>query len=237
MQILHDIPIALTPEYVLQEQCRRGQMPARPALAAAAQRAITLSRKLVTPAAIYEEFLVSDVVGEQVHLATNGSDSSEGKKLNVGPRANLLTPANRLMATVYTIGPALEHQVHELHAAGEALLSYMLDTVGVLALGAVGEALRTRVETRASEMGWGVSPALSPGSLVGWPLQGQRELCILLPLDKIGVRLNNHCVLEPHKSVSMVIGLGPGYESNHVGSVCRYCSLADSCWRRRGDQP
>jgi hypothetical protein len=78
-----------------------------------------------------------------------------------------------------------------------------------------------------------VSAALSPGSLVGWPLAGQRELCALLPLTDIGVRLNAHCVLEPHKSASVVIGLGPGYASHEVGSVCRYCSLADTCWRRR----
>ena len=78
-----------------------------------------------------------------------------------------------------------------------------------------------------------MSPSLSPGSLVGWPLRGQRELCALLPLADIGVRLNEYCVLEPHKSVSMVIGLGPEYESHEVGSVCDYCALKDSCWRRR----
>ncbi len=104
----------------------------------------------------------------------------------------------------------------------------------MVALGAVGEAMRCLAEEAAAERGWGVSPSLSPGSLVGWPLRGQRELCALLPLDEIGVRLNSHCVLEPHKSVSALIGLGPDYESGHVGSVCKYCALQDTCWRRRG---
>ena len=162
-----------------------------------------------------------------------------GERSDLPPSEQLLTIAVivfGISAAVYTIGPALERQVHGLETAGETLLAYMLDTVGVLALGAVGEALRDRVENLASELGWGVSPALSPGSLVGWPLTGQRELCALLQLERIGVCLNSYCVLEPHKSVSMVIGLGSGYESNHVGSVCRYCSLAASCWRRRGDR-
>ena len=36
--------------------------------------------------------------------------------------------------------------------------------------------------------------------------------------------------------VSMVIGLGPGYESHEVGSVCHYCVLRDTCWRRRDSE-
>jgi len=234
--ILRDVPISLTPEEVLQAQRRNQRGPAHPALVSAAQEAVAMSQALVVPAAVYDEFLVRDVVGEQVVLAANSSSEwKDERRLTVGPRVDLLAPARRVMAAVYTIGPILEKRVSELHAASEDLLAFMLDSVGVLALGAIGEALRDRVEKRASEFGWGVSPALSPGSLVGWSLQGQQKVCALLPLDKIGVRLNDHCVLEPHKSVSMVIGTGPGYESPHVGSVCRYCSLADTCWRRRED--
>ena len=235
METLHHIPVSLTAEYVLEEQCRRQKMRLHPTLLAAAQEAVAMSRKLVAPAAVHDEFLVQDIDGNQVSLGAGGAIPEEGGKLTIGPKVDLLTPAKRVMVAVYTIGPALERRVRELHAASETLLSYMLDTVGVLALGAVGKVLRERVENRASQLGWGVSPALSPGSLVGWPVQGQRQVCALLPLETIGVHLNSHCVLEPHKSVSMVIGLGPDYESSHVGSVCRYCSLADSCWRRWGD--
>jgi hypothetical protein len=102
-------------------------------------------------------------------------------------------------------------------------------------LGSAGAALRCVAEEAAASLGWGVSEALSPGSLVGWQLRGQRELCSLLPLETIGVRLNDYCVLEPHKSFSVMIGLGPGYTSAKVGSVCKYCALNATCWRRRED--
>jgi hypothetical protein len=193
----------------------------------AAEEAIALGRTLFAPAAVYGEFEVRSVAGERVELAVDSAG------LTVGPKAHLLAPARRLLAAVYTIGPALEARVVELHKEGEPLLSYMLDCAGVMALGMVGERLRRLSEERAAEHDWGVSPALSPGSLVGWPVQGQRELCALLSLADIGVRLNQYCVLEPHKSVSMVIGLGPGYESHEVGSVCHYCALRNTCWRRR----
>ena len=234
MRILRDIPISLTPEYVLEQQYRQRAKPARSWILETAKEAVDMGRELLAPAAIYDEFQVRAVAGQRVCLVGRDSDQQELAELTVGPKADLLAPANQVMVSVRTIGPALEQRVHELQTAGEDLLAYMLDAVGVLALGVVGEALRCIAEERAAELGWGVSPALSPGSLVGWPVVGQRELCALLPLEKIGVQLNKYCVLEPHKSASVLVGLGPDYESSHVGSVCRYCSLADSCWRRRG---
>jgi len=224
MPILHDAPINLTAEELLAAQ---GRNESRPGLIAAAEEAIALGQTLFAPVAIYDEFEVRGVTGERVELAVDSAG------LAVGSKAHLLSPAQRLLVTVYTIGPALEARVSELYGEGEPLLSYMLDCAGVMALGMVGERVRRLAEEQAAGRGWGVSPSLSPGSLVGWPVQGQRELCALLPLADIGVRLNKYCVLEPHKSVSMVIGLGAGYGSHEVGSVCDYCALKDSCWRRR----
>lgn len=222
--VLQDVTITLTAEELLAAQ---GRNEHQPGLVSAAKEAIALGRTLFAPAAIYDELEVRGVAGERIELAVDGAG------LAVGPKADLLAPAKWLLVTVYTIGPALEARVSELYRAGEPLLSYMLDCLGVMALGMVGERLRCLAEERAAGRGWGVSPALSPGGLVGWPVQGQRELCALLPLADIGVRLNEYCVLEPHKSVSMVIGLGPGYESHEVGSVCHICALRDTCWRRR----
>jgi len=226
MPILQDVTITFTAEELLAAQ---GRNESQPGLVAAAEEAIALGQALFAPAAIYGEFEVRDVAGERVELAVDSAS------LTVGPKADLLSPAQRLLATVYTIGPALEARVGELYRAGEPLLSYMLDCAGVMALGMVGERLHRLAEERAAGRGWGVSPALSPGGLVGWPVQGQRELCALLPLADIGVQLNRYCVLEPHKSVSLVIGLGPGYESHEVGSVCRYCALRNTCWRRKSE--
>jgi len=227
VSILRDVNINLTVEELLAAQKQKEH---RPGLVAAARKAIALGHTLLAPAAVYDEFEVRSVVGERIELAANGAG------LTVGPMAHLLAPAQRLLVAVYTIGPTLEERVRELYEAGEPLLSYMLDCVGVMALGVVGERLRRLAEERAAERGWGVGPAISPGSLVGWPVQGQRELCALLPRADIGVQLNEYCVLVPHKSVSLVIGLGPGYETHQVGSVCHYCALRDSCWRRRENE-
>lgn len=249
MRILRNLPIALDPEEILLAQFLGRRRSFSPPLLSSAQRAIDSSEELVEPAAVYDEFLVLGFEGEEVALAEVSTEvpteaSSPGNsispgveigRLRVGPKIDLLRPARRVMVSVDTIGPALEKRVEALQKSGEVLDAYMLDSVGVVALGGVGEALRELAEQRAAELGWGVGAALSPGSLVGWDHRGQRDLCALLPLDAIQVQLNDHCVLEPHKSASMLIGLGPDYPSSRVGSVCRYCSLADTCWRRKKD--
>lgn len=232
MPILRDMPIILNPEAVV---AARGERHLRPDLLREAEEAIALGQRLWRAMALYDWFDVQAVDGERIHLLAGRAirSSAESLVLHLGPKADLLAPAAQVLVSVATIGPALEQQVHELQAAGQGLKAYLLDNVGVLALGAVGEAVRSLAEEAAATRGWGVSPLLSPGALPGWPLQGQRELCALLPLEQIGVQLNEYCVLVPHKSVSALIGLGPGYDTRHVGSICRYCTLRDTCWRRR----
>jgi hypothetical protein len=231
MPILKNIPIVLQPEEILAtRQKRRFQ----PGLLRDAADAIALGQTLWEPVAYYDWFEVGGVEGEEVELiVSNGASSSAA--LRVGPKVDLLADARRMLVGVGTIGPALEERVYELQQEGEILASYLLDSAGVVALGAVGEALRCLAEEAAQALDWGLGAAVSPGSLVGWPLEGQRQLCGLLPLESIGVRLNDYYVLEPHKSFSAAIGIGPGYESKRVGSVCKYCALQDTCWRRRED--
>jgi hypothetical protein len=244
MPILTNIPVTLTPEEIL---ATGGRRRVQPGLLRDAEEAIALGQTLWRPAAVYEWFDIIDLSGEDVILCPSSLDGSpvasapsgspgQAVMLRLGPKADLLAGARRALVAVGTIGPGLETHVHELQAARESLKSYLLDSAGVVALGAVGEALRCLAEEAAAVRRWGVSPALSPGSLVGWPLIGQRDLCGLLPLADIGVHLNGYCVLEPHKSFSSLIGLGPDFSSRKVGSVCKYCNLKDTCWRRREDR-
>ena len=231
MPILRNVPISLTVRDIMAGGKQRALQPE---LVKQAEEMIALGATLWQPVAIHARFVVQGVVGKEVYLAP-ATPSGSQVRLQVGPKADLLQEAREVLVAVGTIGPALEKEAQRLQGEGENLKSYLLDSTGVAALGAVGEGLRCLAEELATEQGWGVSPALSPGSLVGWPLRGQRELCALLPLGEIGVRLNENSVLEPHKSFSSVIGLGPGYESSKVGSICKYCALRKTCWRRRED--
>lgn len=230
--LVRDIPIALTADAILESQARKGRRASQsPTARRAAEQAAQMALDLARPAAVWDEFAVADVSGDTLALRT-----PEGvRELTMGEGVSLLREASRAFVAVWTIGPELEARATELHRAGDPLLAYLLDTTGVLALGAVGEAVRRIAEERAAAEGLGVSPALSPGSLAGWPVDGQRDLCALLPLGEIGITLTPYAILQPFKSCSALIGSGPGMPSKHVGALCRHCSLAETCWRRRED--
>jgi hypothetical protein len=111
------------------------------------------------------------------------------------------------------------------------LEGYLLDCAGVLALSATRARFRALIEEKAASRGWGVSLSAAPGSLVGWPIQGQRELCALLDLEPIGVMVASSAILSPVKSGTGLVGIGPDYRERQVRSACRFCRLRATCWR------
>lgn len=193
--------------------------------------AITQSRDLVHPRALYEWVKVSGVHGEQV-LLTPGNGGKDAV-LTLGPHADLMGKAALALISVVTIGGEINEHIDELNKSGKLLEAYLLDSVGVVALAEVGKAIREYAEKEAASRGWGVGASLAPGSLQGWTIEGQFDLCALLPLDEIDVHLNESGVLVPFKSASGLIGMGRGYSAKTVGSVCRFCMRAETCWRRK----
>lgn len=221
MPVLKDIEIHISMDELLRAQ---GSAAQRPAVRETARWAITEAQRLAEPAAVWTLLPVHQVDGERARVGEAW--------LRVGPHADLLAPARQALVSVVTIGPALEAEARRLVQEGSLLEGFMLDSAGVLALAAVGDSLSRLAEALAAQREWGVSLALAPGSLVGWPVHDQKALCSLLDLAAIGVTLNSSQVLVPHKSASRLVGLGPGYTARRVESACRFCPQRETCWRR-----
>jgi len=193
--------------------------------------AIEQTSDLIHPCALYKWVSVREVKGEQVVLAAGNGDRDVMLKL--GPHANLMTKAELALVSVGTIGGELDEHIDDINRSGRLLEAYLVNSVGVVALAEVGRAIRKYAEKEAASRGWGVGASLAPGSLHGWPIEGQFELCALLSLDDIDVRLNESGVFVPLNSASSLIGMGWAYRAKKVGSVCRFCMRAETCWRRR----
>lgn len=228
MSVLKEIPVKIDPGEVLRS-LNHGRVSAQ--LLEATGQAVERAQALIEPAVVYDWFEVRAVHATEVLVARD--PAAEPARFEVGLHADLLASARRVLISVLSIGPRLDVEVRRLNQAGEHLAAYLLDSVGVVGLSHVGDRVRELAEMAAAARGWGVSASLSPGSLAGWPLSGQRDLCTLLPLEKIAVRLNDSAILVPFKSVSSVIGIGAAYTDRRVGSVCRFCSHAPTCWRYR----
>lgn len=230
-QTLTDISVSIDPETVLLTLNRGRSIPS---LNAGMQAAVTEARALIKPAAALAWVRVDKVDGQCVSISSEGAGGTiNSAVLELGPHADLMALASIALISVGTIGDDLDEAVADLSQKGNLLEGYFLDSAGVVALAEVGRAVRETAEATAAEFGWGVSPSLGPGTLAGWPITGQRELWDFLDGDSVGVVLCESGVLKPHKSATALIGLGKAYGSRRVGSVCGFCQLRATCWRRR----
>ena len=229
MPVLKDVEINLDPRSVALALYRGKKVPEK--IVEEIGKAIEQSHDLIHPVALYRWLKVEGVEGERLLLARE--DGSGTAELGMGPHAELMAKAELALVSVVTIGGELDRVVVELNKAGKLLEAYLLNCVGVVALAEVDEAVRKYAEKEAKARAWGVSASLAPGSLEGWPIEGQFELCSLLFLDEIGAHLNESGVLVPISSASSLIGIGREYTAERVGSVCGLCMRAETCWRRR----
>jgi len=149
--------------------------------------------------------------------------------LDLGHSTRFVHRADQVLVAIYSAGKELEEESQRASDDQELLISYLLDLVGLLVLEKTGEIITKLAEQRAAELGWGVSPFLSPGSVHGWELRDQLKLCSLLPLNEIKITVSDDAVLSPFKSLSCLIGIGEGYEATRVGTTCQVCSKNKDC--------
>ena len=196
-----------------------------------AETAAAKATELCRPVAVYEFMKVQKCGSKSLVISnTQGHDESV---LSIGGRVNLLKSAKSVLVCVYSIGPELDEFKVEISESGDHLQSYLLDSAGLAVLEKTGAVIRKIAENEAAKRKWGVSAFLSPGSLEGWFITSQSEISSILDLSLIGVKLNEAAVLTPFKSVSCIIGIGPGYADKFVESTCKYCSCAGNCSLRR----
>ncbi len=229
MNTIFDIKIEITPDEILAAQKRKNAPPQ--IIQDETERAIEVAYALATPKLLYAWAEITILEPKHVTLKLIGSNL--GKRLYLGPNANQLAHAHHVLIEVHTIGRYLENRVTELNQNGKLLQAYLLDCAGVVALSKVNTAAHQLVEKAAKEKEWGVGASIGPGSLTGWSLNCQYELCSLLELDQIDLQLSNSHLLIPVKSASSMVGIGPNYKGKKVGSICHLCSLRETCWRRK----
>ncbi|MFN2354536.1 MAG: hypothetical protein ABR512_08435 [Desulfopila sp.] len=163
----------------------------------------------------------------------DGVAVGEAACLNLGFSCSLMASAHYGLAGVFTAGDELEK--HAIRASKEKryLEAYILDGIALAVLEKTRQHINRVVEEKAAEMNWGIGPFLSPGSVHGWELEDQKNLCKLLPLEKIGVTAEQNGIFTPFKTLSALVGIGPGFSEKTVGSPCDVCSRKERCVMRR----
>jgi hypothetical protein len=158
------------------------------------------------------------------------ADVYEGEGLNAvpSPLVEVFPRADELALFAVTLGAPVAERVAELFDAGDFALGGILDAaaseatemaarhVARVALGKALHSGRTNAATRALNY--------SPG-YCGWDLTGQRTLFSALKPETIGIHLTDSCLMEPIKSISGVVVIGPAriHEFDDDYAFCAEC--------------
>lgn len=103
----------------------------------------------------------------------------------------------RVFPYIATCGPELGEWAHRLT---DILHQFWAEEIKVAALGCATRVVFEALEARFRPGRTGV---MNPGSLPDWPLQEQRPMFDLLgAAERLGVTLNESCLMTPNKSVT-----------------------------------
>jgi hypothetical protein len=107
----------------------------------------------------------------------------------------------------------------------------MLDSVGSVAVESVADKVNYLLCEHARARNMNTGPRLSPG-YGKWRLREQKVIFSLLPGERIGIRLNEQCMMRPVKSLSFCLGIGRALPPREKINPCRYCGMKDCPYHR-----
>ncbi len=145
----------------------------------------------------------------------------------------IATHLNKCMGVgifVCTAGNILEHYSRKQNDAGNLPEAYIADVAGSLIVETAMDKIQERFQDIARELGYGITNRYSPG-YCGWNVAEQQLLFGLLPPNPAGVSLTPSSLMKPIKSVSGIIGFGPGVKSK--GYTCQFCEITECIYRSR----
>jgi hypothetical protein len=138
--------------------------------------------------------------------------------------------ADRVAVFVVTVGEAISRRAVRSRQGGDAFGAWVMDAFGSWAAEASAEALMERIQRHL----WddeALTLRYSPG-YCGMTMPQQRKLFRLVNADSVGVKLLPSLLMQPLKSISGLVGLGPKEAVSSSRSPCDRCPQV-GCHMRR----
>ncbi len=191
----------------IEEVLKAQGMPARvepgPRIVETFEQAVEVFKDLADPTAIVE-----DISKNEFGDVYEG----EGENAEEDPVAIIYPKAEYLALFALTVGKEVSEQIGEFFENNEYALGVMLDTIASEATERAGLLLELDYFERLEDEGippdeWAIL-RYSPG-YCGWDISGQGQLFEYLRPEEIGIALNDSYLMEPLKSISGVMIVGP----------------------------
>jgi hypothetical protein len=197
-----------------------GRAARLPALQAAAARALAEGMPLLAPAVATRVVLVERASLVEVVLA--GGETFRGEAV-----ARRLSGSLQVLLAVCTVGDACDRRARVLMREDPAA-ALAFDGLATAAVNALAAALCRDVRKDAGHSGQRTTPPLGPGE-GEWELaDGQHLIFALVKPARIAVKLSEGGQMQPCKSVSFVVGIGPTVNDRGPGG-CAGCSAKPGC--------
>ena len=186
-----------------------------------ARQILTEARPWLQPRGTYALYTVTRLTAHSLEI---GGATIAG---NIG---EILHGAERVAVFMVTVGSEISRQAEARCRVGDAFAGLTLDAIGSWAAEAAAEALMKQL---GSQLRPGESFTLrySPG-YCGMNLKQQRTLFKLAPAGSVGISLLPTLLMQPLKSISGIVGLGPRKVVGIHLSPCERCPQI-GCHMRR----
>ena len=138
--------------------------------------------------------------------------------------------SDRVAVFVATVGEGISKRAISTRQGGDALAASVVDALGSWAAEAAADALMERIHRHLRDQE-ALTLRYSPG-YCGMEMSEQRQLFRLVHADSVGIRLLPSLLMQPLKSVSGLVGLGPREAISSYQSACDRCQQV-GCHMRR----
>jgi hypothetical protein len=120
--------------------------------------------------------------------------------------ANPLRTPEQVVLGLCSLGAALEARVAEIFA-DEPAQAVVLDEIGNAWVAGLAGQLHREIRAAAAAEGLRAGPGFRPG-IGQWPVDLQPRIFHLLQAEQHGIHLTGGLMMEPRKSVSMIVPVG-----------------------------
>jgi hypothetical protein len=128
-----------------------------------------------------------------------------------------------------TAGPGPESLARELMGRGLYLEGYIVDLIGTAMVESMADQIHRKIAENAATLEMKVTNRYSPG-YCSWKVDEQQKLFLLMPAEPCGIALTETSLMTPIKSVSGIIGIGPGVTFSE--DICEVCPMKNCTFRK-----
>ena len=139
-----------------------------------------------------------------------------------------LKPSASLAFFIFTAGKEIEVRSKKCFAVNDPMKGYAYDVLGSETVEAAVDKMQDELEQRMLAEELKITNRYSPG-YCEWPVNDQFKLFSFFPEKYCGITLSETALMNPIKSVSGVIGIGPDVKKHPYS--CQICDALNCIYR------